>query len=102
MRGYIEYFTRASMFGAHQAGLEPVAPYVEALDSAGHWVRIVDDMGFPAGLPRTTVADLTARLPLGARRIRITTNLQIYWDQILVDRTPTPPSVQLHAVPLPT
>src|SRR5260370_16492998 len=45
-------------------------------------------MGFPAGLPRTTVADLTGKLPLGAKRLRITTNLQIYWDQILVDTTP--------------
>src|SRR5260370_34417830 len=45
-------------------------------------------MGLPAGLPRTTVADLTGKLPLGAKRLRITTNLQIYWDQILVDTTP--------------
>jgi hypothetical protein len=44
-------------------------------------------MGFPAGGPRTMTADLTGKLPLGARKIRITTNLQIYWDNILIDRT---------------
>src|ERR1700704_5261215 len=44
-------------------------------------------MGFPAGLPRTMVAELTGKLPRGTRRIRISTNLQIYWDSILVDRT---------------
>jgi len=48
-------------------------------------------MGFPAGGPRTMTADLTARLPKGTRKIRITTNLQIYWDNILIDRTEQPP-----------
>lgn len=88
MHGYIEYFTATSMFAANQAGIEPFAPYVEALDTNGKWVRVVDDMGFPAGLPRTTVADLSGKLPKGTRRIRLTTNLQIYWDQILIDCTP--------------
>jgi hypothetical protein len=47
---------------------------------------VVDDMGFPAGGPRTMTADLTGKLPLGTRKIRITTNLQVYWDSILIDR----------------
>lgn len=51
----------------------------------GSWKRIIDDMGFPAGLPRTIVVDLTGKLPAGARKIRLTTNLQIYWDQVVVD-----------------
>jgi Flp pilus assembly protein TadD len=85
--GYIEYFMANSMYAAWQAGIDPVAPYVEALDSSGKWIRVVEDMGFPAGLPRTTVADLTGKLPPGTKRLRITTNLQIYWDQILVDTT---------------
>ncbi len=86
--GYIEYFTATSMYAADQAGVQPVAPYVEALNAAGQWVRVLDDMGFPAGLPRTITVDLTGKLPPGARRLRVTTNLQIYWDQLLVDRTP--------------
>jgi hypothetical protein len=44
-------------------------------------------MGFPAGGPRTMTADLTGKLPPETRKIRITTNLQIYWDSILVSRT---------------
>jgi hypothetical protein len=87
MHGYIEYFTATSMFAAYQAGIEPFAPYVEAHDENGKWIRVVDDMGFPAGLPRTSVADLSGKLPPGTKRIRLTTNLQIYWDQILIDRT---------------
>jgi tetratricopeptide (TPR) repeat protein len=84
MRGFIEYFSATSLYSAWQAGLSPISPYVEARMPDGSWKKVVDDMGFPAGLPRTIVTDLTGRLPAGATRIRITTNLQIYWDQILV------------------
>jgi tetratricopeptide (TPR) repeat protein len=97
--GYIEYFTATSMYAADQAGVTPVAPYVEALDASGRWVRVLDDMGFPAGLPRTITVDLSRKVPPGARRLRITTNLQIYWDQILVDRSP-PQQVRTTEVPL--
>jgi hypothetical protein len=58
---------------------------VEAQLPDGSWKRVIDDMGFPAGLPRTIVVDLTGKLPAGTRRIRLRTNLQIYWDQVLVD-----------------
>lgn len=88
MNGYIEYFSASSMYAAWQADLKPVSPFVEVQMPDGSWKRVVDDMGFPAGLPRTIVVDLTGKLPAGARRIRISTNLQIYWDQVLVDNGP--------------
>jgi tetratricopeptide (TPR) repeat protein len=102
MHGEIEYFTANSMYAASQAKLEPAAPYVEALDANGNWKRVIDDMGFPAGGPRTMTADLTGKLPRGTQKIRITTNLQIYWNNILIDRTPqpiAPPSRRLPASP---
>jgi hypothetical protein len=88
LRGFIEYFSATSMYAAWQAGLQPVSPYIEAQLPDGSWKRVVDEMGFPAGLPRTITVDLTGKLPAGAKRIRIVTNLQIYWDQILVDNGP--------------
>ena len=100
LHGFTEYFSANSMYAAHQAGVVAIVPYVEALDGEGHWVRVVDDMGFPAGLARTMVADLTGRLPAGTRRIRLVTNLQIYWDQILVDNTADDAPVRLTEVPL--
>jgi len=92
LHGEIEYYSATSMYAADQAHLRPVAPYVEALVAVGDggkgkWVRVVDDMGFPAGGARTMTADLTGKLPKGTQRIRITTNLQIYWDNILISRT---------------
>jgi len=96
MHGEIEYFSATSMYAADQAHLRPFAPYVEALVSTASstrnagkekWIRVIDDMGFPAGGARTMTADLSGKLPLGSRRIRITTNLQIYWDDIVISRT---------------
>jgi hypothetical protein len=89
LHGFIEYFSANSMYAAWQAGLEPVAPYVEAQQADGSWQRVIDDMGFPAGLPRTIVVDLTGKLPPGTRRMCLVTNLQIYWDQALVDNETT-------------
>jgi tetratricopeptide (TPR) repeat protein len=86
--GFIEYFSATSMYAAWQAGMHPIPPYIEVQLSDGKWKRVVDDMGFPAGLPRTITVDLTGKLPKGAQKIRITTNLQIYWDQVLVDNGP--------------
>ncbi len=109
MHGEIEYYSATSMYAADQAHLRPIAPYVEALVAANgssekggreKWVRVLDDMGFPAGGPRTMTADLTGKLPPGTRRIRITTNLQIYWDNILVSRTSQQQSARLTPVPL--
>jgi hypothetical protein len=45
-------------------------------------------VGFPAGLERTIVVDLSGKLPAGARKIRLVTNLEIYWDQVLIDNNP--------------
>jgi len=86
--GFIEYFSATSMYAAWQAGMKPISPYIEAQMPDGSWRRVVDEMGFPAGLPRTITVDLTGKLPTGTQKIRITSNLQIYWDEVLVDNGP--------------
>ncbi|PYX32672.1 MAG: hypothetical protein DMG80_07595 [Acidobacteria bacterium] len=100
MHGEIEYFTATSMYAADQAHLQPFAPYVEAQVANGKWVRVIDDLGFPAGGARTMTADLTDKLPRGSRRIRFTTNLQIYWDNILISRTEQAQRARLTSLPL--
>src|SRR5260370_22657469 len=76
------------MYAADQAGIKVIPPYVEALNAQRKWVRVVEDMGFPAGFERTMVADLTGKLPEGTRRIRLVNNLKIYWDAMRIDQTP--------------
>jgi tetratricopeptide (TPR) repeat protein len=90
MTGYVNYFSATSLYAAWQAGVKPISPYAEALVPDGAnwiWQRIADDVGFPAGLERTIVVDLSGKLPAGARRIRLVTNLEIYWDQALIDQS---------------
>jgi Flp pilus assembly protein TadD len=98
--GYTDYFTATSMYSADQAGIKVIAPYVEAQDAQGKWIRVVDDMGFPAGLARTMVADLTGKLRPGTRRIRIVNNLKIYWDAVRIDQTPEANDVRVSEIPL--
>jgi len=101
LSGFIEYFTANSMYAAWQAGLAPQAPSVEAQLRDGSWKTIIDDMGFPAGLPRTIIVNLTGKVPPQTTRIRIRTNLQIYWDQVLVDNQATAPqSIRQTELPL--
>jgi len=88
MTGYVNYFSATSLYAAWQAGVKPISPYVEAQLPDGAWQRIPGEAGFPAGLERTIVVDLTGKLPPGAHRIRLVSNLEIYWDQVLVDNRP--------------
>jgi tetratricopeptide (TPR) repeat protein len=88
MTGYVNYFSATSLYAAWQAGVKPISPYVEAQSADGSWQRLIGEAGFPAGLERTMVVDLTGKLPAGSRRIRLVTNLEIYWDQVLVDNAP--------------
>jgi hypothetical protein len=87
MTGYVNYFSATSLYSAWQAGFKEIPPYVEAELPNGEWQRIPGVAGFPAGLERTIVVDLTGKLPPNARRIRLMTNLQIYWDQVLIDQS---------------
>ena len=65
-----------------QARLAP--PHGLALDAQapdGTWRRLHADLGFPAGKNKTILIDLTGR-PAGARRFRLRTNMEIYWDRL--------------------
>ena len=87
MSGYVNYFSATSLYAAWQAGIKPISPYVEAELPDGTWQRIPGEAGFPAGLERTIVVDLSGKLPEGTRRIRLMSNLEIYWDQVLIDQS---------------
>ncbi len=56
---------------------------VEALDGKGRWTVMHRDLGFPAGKLKTMVVPVE-RLADGRypRRLRLRTNLEIYWDRI--------------------
>jgi hypothetical protein len=66
--------------GGHVA---PSGVALEARLGDGRWVVVNPDVGFPAGKNKTMLVDLS-RVPAGATRLRLRTNLEIYWDQLAV------------------
>jgi hypothetical protein len=48
------------------------------------------------------VTDLTGKIPAGTRRIRIVSNLKIYWDRVRIDQTLEQNDVRVSEVPLAT
>lgn len=68
---------------AGDAAPRAVAPYLEVIDARGRWRRVAD-LSFPSGKNKTVIADLTGKFLSADRRVRIRTNMEIYWDQAFV------------------
>jgi hypothetical protein len=68
-----------------QGGTVRPSPVVlEARKRTGEWVVVSPDLGFPAGKNKTMLIDLAGAT--GATRLRLRTNLEIYWDSLLLGR----------------
>jgi tetratricopeptide (TPR) repeat protein len=63
-------------------GVEIFSPSIQVINEKGEWETIIDNLSFPMGKDKTLVADLSGKIPGSDSRIRIRTNMQIYWDQI--------------------
>ena len=86
-----------------QAGLQPISPYVEAQLPDGSWKRVSTTWDFPPDCRAPSPSISRASCPTETRRIRIVTNLQIYWDQVLVDNGPeSPAQARITELPLAT
>lgn len=86
LRGWI-YPTDASINVAlsQQSSITVDPPSLEVRDTNGRW-RKVADIGFPSGKDKTIVVPLAGKFPTADHRVRIRTNMQIYWDESFVAR----------------
>ena len=56
---------------------------IQVPDRNGRWVAAQRNLGVPAGREKTVVLDLTHLFQPGApRKLRLRTNLEIYWDKL--------------------
>jgi tetratricopeptide (TPR) repeat protein len=71
----------ANINGSQDSSLPFPFPTLEA-EVNGEWKSVDVVMGAPAGKTKTTVTDLTRKLPEGTRRLRLSAAFEIYWDRI--------------------
>jgi tetratricopeptide (TPR) repeat protein len=65
--------------------VQPRGLSLEAQDRSGRWAVVAPDLGFPAGKNKTILIDLQQVTRAGVsqvRRLRLRTNLEIYWDYL--------------------
>ena len=72
---------------AQSQALQVVPLQVQVKDAAGQWRTVIPDLGFPAGKNKTVIADLTGKFLSADHRIRVRTNMEVYWDRAFVATT---------------
>jgi tetratricopeptide (TPR) repeat protein len=99
LSGWVDWADGSTFLGAAQEdpkGL--IFPSIQVKDAAGDWKTVIEDMGIPAGKPKTIAVDLTGKFLSASREVRIVTNLCLYWDEIFLGENPDPPAVVTTAV----
>ena len=81
LHGWVEYGYSSTNRAAGQAGLRAEAPSIHVL-RGGEWVEVFREVGYPAGVMHVMTLDVTGKLLPGDRKVRITSNMELYWDRI--------------------
>jgi hypothetical protein len=97
--GWIEYPYSQTMFAAWQAGAAYRSPSLLARGADGRWRMVWKELGYPAGMPRQMAIPLF-NLPPGTRELRLSTNMEIYWDRLAVAYAEPSPEVKRQELPL--
>jgi Flp pilus assembly protein TadD len=68
------------------ASLDPNLPFpfptLEVEGADGFWSKVPVVVGVPAGKTKTILVDLGKKLPVGSRRLRLSTSFELYWDSV--------------------
>ncbi len=99
LNGWVDWADGSTFLGASQhTGGGLIFPYLQVQDKGGQWRTVVADMGIPAGKPKTISVDLTGKFLSSSRKVRIVTNLCLYWDEIFLSDNSSTPNVTLTAM----
>ncbi len=72
---------------------------VEVPDGKGGWIAAEENVGFPTGKNKTMLVDLEDIFVEGTeRKVRLYTNMEIYWDQLQVGVKETNPQFETHEI----
>ena len=67
---------------SQSTALSVTRPYIQVINNKGEWETVIENLGFPMGKDKTVIADLSGKFLSGDHRIRIRTNMEVYWDYI--------------------
>jgi len=81
--GWVEYPYSATNFAAGQAGLRVHPPSIHVLRD-GVWVELFHEVGYPGGIQHMMTLDVTGKVLPGDQRIRVSSNMELYWDRIFI------------------
>jgi len=81
--GWVEYGYSSTNYAATQANRVARAPSVHVL-RAGKWVELFTEVGYPAGIQHMMTLEVTGKIRRDDRKIRISSNMEIYWDRIFL------------------
>ncbi|MFN7994996.1 MAG: FG-GAP-like repeat-containing protein [Bryobacteraceae bacterium] len=95
LNGWVDWADGSTFRAAAQAKQDLVLPYLQVKDAQGRWQTVIEDMGIPAGKPKTIAVDLTGKFLSASREVRIVTNLCVYWDEIFLGNDDSKPPVRL-------
>ena len=79
--GWVEYGYSSTNFAAYQAGMTFKAPTIQ-VERDGKWINVLSEVGYPAGLEHMMTIDLTGAVLPGDRKLRVASNMELYWDRI--------------------
>ena len=57
-------------------------PVIQVKNKKGEWQNVLENFGFPMGKDKTVIVDLSNKFLSNDHRVRIVTNMEIYWDYI--------------------
>ncbi len=96
LHGWVDWADGSTFLGlAQQRGGGLILPYLQVKAASGQWRTVIQDLGIPAGMPKTIVVDLTGKFLSPARAVRLVTNLCLYWDEIFLSEETAAPPVRL-------
>ncbi|HEY6346820.1 MAG TPA: FG-GAP-like repeat-containing protein [Bryobacteraceae bacterium] len=99
LNGWVDWPDGSTFRAASQESTEGlITPYLQVQDAKGRWTTINQDMGMPAGKPKTIVVPV--KFPSRGRKLRIVTNLAVYWDEIFLSDGASDANVTPTLVPL--
>jgi hypothetical protein len=99
MNGWVDWADGSTFLAAAQETKEGlIMPYLQVKNAKGQWQTVIEDMGIPAGKPKTISVDLTGKFLSASREVRIVTNLCVYWDEIFLSEETGKPDTVLTEV----